>query len=177
MKANHTQRSFAKNQPTRNLFKKYCGTSMPDEFLANAAKQFVAEMFEPNANLTTRNPFVVKNKQSKVSASSAKDGAGALWIKLFSAYEGDECIVYPFVTAACPRGVVTFNFKAMPAHRAMCIKVNKLPPEPGMMALHRCGNGDKGCVTPKHLYWGDAQNNADDAVEHANTGKPICVAA
>lgn len=94
LKENHTARSFAKNRPTRNLFKKYCGTVMPDEFLVNAAKQFVAEMYDPAANLTTRNQFVVKNRQSKVSASSAKDGAGALWIKLFSAYQGDECIVY-----------------------------------------------------------------------------------
>ena len=165
---------IAARKPTRNLYKRYCGTQTPDQFLVSAAKAFVEQMFDPMNNLSGPARCQIKSRGSKVAAGTAKDGAGERWIKLFSAYEGDQCIVYPFATAAKPRGCVTFNFRQMEAHRAMCLKVNKLPPEPAMMALHRCGNGHLGCVTPKHLYWGTASDNAKDAHRHRVEGKFEC---
>lgn len=163
--------------PPKALIKKYCGTAQPDVFLRAAAQRFLSEVLDPLQNLSGRNPFVIKTKGKKVSAGAAKDGSGELWINIFSEYAGDECIVFPFSTPATPRGVVTYNFKRMDAHRAMCLKVNKLPPAPGMWALHRCGNGHLGCVTPKHLYWGTRSENAADARGHVIDGKPECVPA
>lgn len=164
-------------RPQFSMARRYCGTSNPDQFLMDAAERFVAEVLDPFENLTGKHQNIVRLKRRSIVPSRARDGAGAAWIKIFSAYEGDECIVFPFSTAASPRGSLVFNFKKMEAHRAMCLKVNKLPPEPNMMALHKCGNGHLGCVTPKHLYWGDRSNNAKDARRHMVEGKPECVRA
>ena len=153
---------------------RYCGTSSPDRFLLEAAHRFVTEFIGDTSLSDNYKKKVVRVRGSSASPSRARPGAGEMWIKLFSEYQGDECIVFPFSTPASPRGFVTFNFKQMEAHRAMCLMVNKLPPEPKMMALHKCGNGHLGCVTPKHLYWGDGSDNAKDAYRHKVEGKPDC---
>ena len=105
--------------------------------------------------------------------SRVRAGLGLAWLKHFAAYTGDKCILYPFRTVATPRGVVTYNFNRMPAHRAMCFIVHGRPPEQKPSALHRCGNGHLGCVTPSHLYWGDDSDNHRDMWKHLATGKPI----
>jgi len=43
--------------------------------------------------------------------------------------------------------------------------------QPCPFAHHSCGNGHLGCVNPKHLYWGDASQNAKDAAKHKSEGK------
>ncbi|AII27787.1 hypothetical protein B9J07_12995 [Sinorhizobium sp. LM21] len=153
---------------------RFCGTTNPDQFLLETAYRFVNDFIghvPPDAKFQKT---VVHLPGRKTAPRRARPGAGELWIHMFSKYEGDECIVFPFSTAASPRGNVTFNFKQMDAHRAMCLKVNKLPPDPKMMALHTCGNGHLGCCTPKHLYWGDASSNAKDTHRHRIEGKPSC---
>lgn len=156
---------------------RYCGTSRPDAFLLEASHKFVCEMVGKSHLSDDYRKKVVKIRGSKVFAGHVRPGAGEKWLKMFSKYEGDECIIYPFGTASNPRGSVTFNFKEMGAHRAMCLLVNKLHPEGKPMALHRCGNGHLGCVTPKHLYWGDSSDNAKDAQRHIKEGKPECSSA
>lgn len=153
---------------------RYCGTTTPDAQLLTLAHTFVERLLDPANNLSGKHPAIVRGPGTGAAASHARAGSGELWIKLFSEYSGDQCIVYPFSTASSPRGELTFNYKRMPAHRAMCLKVNKLPPEDLPMALHSCGNGHLGCVTPGHLYWGDASKNAEDAARHRLEGKPVC---
>ncbi|TCV66296.1 hypothetical protein [Neorhizobium sp. S3-V5DH] len=153
---------------------RYCGTKNPDKFLLETAFRFVTEFIGDVHRDDGFKKKVVRLPGSKISPSRARPGAGEMWIKLFSEYQGDECIIFPFSTAATPRGAVTFNFKQMEAHRAMCLKVNKLPADPTMMALHKCGNGHLGCCTPNHLYWGDGSSNAKDAHRHRIEGKPSC---
>lgn len=159
------------NRHTVPMHMRYCGTKTPDKFLLETAYEFVSQCLSKHLDVDWKQR-VVRLPSKGGNPSHIRPGASELWINLFSAYEGDECIIYPFSTAASPRGMVTFNFKRMPAHRAMCLKVNKLPEDPKAMALHRCGNGHLGCVTPKHLYWGDASDNAKDAQRHRREGKP-----
>lgn len=102
------------------LIKKYRGTAQPDAFLRGGALRFVSELFDPLKNPSGRTPFVIKTKQE---GFCGRDSSGELWITIFSEGMGDECIVFPFATPATPRGVVTYNFKRMDAHRAMCLKV------------------------------------------------------
>lgn len=154
---------------------RYVGTKTPDEQLLMLAHSFVETFLDPVKNATSKHGSIIRTVRRKVTPSRVRAGAGAMWIKLFSEYTGDQCIVYPFSTAASPRGELTFNFKKMSAHRAMCLKVNKLPADPKLMALHDCGNGHLGCVTPSHLYWGTAGDNAKDAARHRKEGKPGCV--
>lgn len=110
-------------------------------------------------------------KRTKRAPERAHDNVGLAWLKSFLDYDGDECLLFPFRTAACPRGTVTYNFKTMPAHRAMCLMRYKLPADPKAWALHKCGNGHLGCVNPNHLYWGDRSDNAKDAHRHLKEGK------
>ena len=112
---------------------------------------------------------------SKRAPSRTRSGLGLEWLKWFADYKGEACLLFPFRTNTTPRGVVTFNYKAMPAHRAMCLMVHKLPPDGKPMALHRCGNGHLGCVNGNHLYWGDASDNTKDAHRHRKEGKPTAL--
>lgn len=105
--------------------------------------------------------------------SHVRAGLGLAWLQHFSRYSGDNCLLFPFRTNHVPRGSVTYNYKRMPAHRAMCFLVHRMPPEGKTSALHKCGNGHLGCVTPNHLYWGDASDNTRDMWLHLNQGKPL----
>lgn len=43
----------------------------------------------------------------------------------------------------------------------------------GLLVLHRCGNGHRGCVRPDHLKLGNHKMNMQDAVRHGRLpGKP-----
>lgn len=156
-------------------FLRYCGTSEPDDYHIHKAAQFLRQM--PYTAEHKDNPSAVQTQAARIGhkhfiPGSARDGAGMIWLRLFSDYRGDKCLLFPFRTASTPRGVVSYNFKAMPAHRAMCLHVHKLPKDPSKnMALHRCGNGHLGCVNPRHLYWGDRSDNNSDAARHAQEGK------
>lgn len=110
--------------------------------------------------------------RTKRSPKSASPGTGLEWLRAFVTYESDECLIYPFATTASPYGTVSYCGKPMTAHRVMCLLANKRPPEGKPMALHRCGNGHRGCVNPMHLYWGNAADNARDAARHRKDGKP-----
>jgi len=47
-------------------------------------------------------------------------------------------------------------------HRIACEEAHGPPPPGKDMALHRCPH--KNCVNGQHLYWGDAHDNAMDAI-------------
>jgi len=113
-----------------------------------------------------------RRTKTKYAPAKAYPGAGLAWIKEFQGYEGDDCLLFPFRTAANPRGHVLFNFRKMPAAKAMCFLVHKSPPDGKTFALHTCGNGHLGCVNPRHVYWGDESDNARDAARHRTEGKP-----
>lgn len=49
------------------------------------------------------------------------------------------------------------------AHRLMTIFAHGNPPTKTSVAMHLCNN--KGCVNPRHLFWGEPQDNSDHASE------------
>jgi hypothetical protein len=166
------------NQRKRDEFLRYCGTSEPDDYHIQKAAQFISEAKSPFICTEHKsNPSAVRTSAAQIGhkhfiPGSARDGAGMLWLKLFADYRGDKCLLFPFRTASTPRGKVSYNFREMSAHRAMCLHVHKLPKdETKTMALHKCGNGHLGCVNPKHLYWGDQSDNNKDAWRHRKEGK------
>lgn len=166
-------RSRLRVQRDREQFLFFCGTKDPDHYHVQRAARFISEMKSPwSGSLTPKNPGKIRLAKKDGLPSRALAGAGMLWLRLFADYEGDKCLLFPFRTASTPRGVVAFNFKAMPAHRAMCLHVHKLPKDDTKtMVLHSCGNGHLGCVNPRHLYWGDQSDNNADARRHAVDGK------
>ena len=150
----------------------YCGTKEPDEYHIRNAARFVDEVKSPHLAIGQKNLDVIRSRPAHNIPPSARDGAGMLWLRLFADYDGDKCLLFQFRTAYSPSGRVTFNSKPMTATRAMCLHVHKLSKDrTKTMALHKCGNGHLACVTPKHLYWGDKSDNANDAKRHAVEGK------
>lgn len=84
------------------------------------------------------------------------------WLLDHVGYQGDDCLIFPFVLCQSGYGNFMVNKKVMAAHRWMCEQRNGPPPTSKHHAAHSCGNGEQGCVTPKHLSWKtNAQNQLD----------------
>lgn len=74
------------------------------------------------------------------------------------------CLEWAHATAR-GYGTIMHKGKNVGVHRIACLALHGLPPEGKTHALHRCGN--RRCVNPFHLYWGD---NADNARDRKNDG-------
>ena len=81
-------------------------------------------------------------------------------------YQGDECIHWPFGRSGKGRGQIRYKGEDLYVHRLVCRLVNGEPPTPDSLAIHECGNGHLGCVTPKHLRWGTHSDNRLDLIVH-----------
>ncbi len=92
-------------------------------------------------------------------------GAGIKFIREHAAYQGGDCVFWPF-TRADGYGTVSYLGKIYRAHRYMCELVKGPPPTPLHQAAHSCGNGRKGCVNPKHLSWKTNSENQLDRRAH-----------
>lgn len=84
------------------------------------------------------------------------------WIEDHKDYPHDYCLIWPFAREArVGRGVIGLPNAANSqwAHRVMCYAAHGPAPEGKPQAAHSCGNGDMGCVNPRHLSW---QNNSQN---------------
>lgn len=96
-------------------------------------------------------------------------GKSAAWLLDQIAFDGPECLIWPFSTDGDGYGQFALDGKFLKAHRWMCEQINGPPPTPKHYAAHECGNGMKGCVHPKHLRWKTSSENAIDRRKH---GRP-----
>jgi hypothetical protein len=53
----------------------------------------------------------------------------------------------------------------------MCELVNGHPPFERAEAAHACGNGKRGCVSPRHLRWATPKENNWDRVDHGTDNR------
>lgn len=83
-----------------------------------------------------------------------------------SIYDGSECLIWPYNRNTAGYGYLKIGKRSSYAHRLICERVNGQPPDDKPFALHSCGNGHLGCVTPNHLRWGSAKDNSDDSRTH-----------
>lgn len=100
----------------------------------------------------------------------AKYGEPLRWLTAHQSYDDPECLIWPFATDPQGYGRVRWKRENTPAHAVMCEMVNGARPE-NHESCHTCGNGNKGCVNPKHLYWGTRSENIRDRKIHG-TFKP-----
>lgn len=107
--------------------------------------------------LRTKNLHETKHTES---------GQGLGWLKANLDYSGDACLIWPFGSRSKGRGHVRVNGKNQYAPRVMCELAHGPAPEGKPWALHRCGRGHEGCVSPYHLYWGCASQNGADVKIH-----------
>lgn len=82
------------------------------------------------------------------------------------AYEGDDCLLWPFSNNGNGYPRYSDGKKKRYAHRNVCEAVYGHPPGERAETAHSCGNGHLGCITPKHLRWATRQENIDDMRAH-----------
>lgn len=98
----------------------------------------------------------------------APNGSFLRWLEEHQAFEGSECLIWPFKTKTLSgyAGTLEFEGSRSHAHRVMCILVHGQPSSPGLEAAHNCGMGHMGCVNPRHLRWASPQENTADKFAH-----------
>lgn len=82
------------------------------------------------------------------------------------AYEGDECLKWPYGSDGFGRGSIMINKKHIRASRYVCLMTHGEPPQPNMHAAHSCGNGHLGCVNKRHIRWATPAENSNDKHQH-----------
>lgn len=97
-------------------------------------------------------------------------GKAVQWLRDHVNYDGPECLTWPFfLDPDHGRGKLGVEGKIYWAHHYMCILVNGPAPSDKPQAAHSCGNGNHGCVDPRHLSWSD---NAGNQRERRIHGRP-----
>lgn len=92
-------------------------------------------------------------------------GKGIEWLRAHAAYDGDDCLIWPFSTAR-GYGHLGVDGKLVYAHTVMCELVNGPAPTPEHQAAHSCGRGHEACVSGKHLSWKTQSGNQLDRRVH-----------
>lgn len=94
------------------------------------------------------------------------------WLEDHKDYPHDYCLIWPFFRESrVGRGIMGHNGKNAWAHRMMCELVNGPAPIDKPQAAHSCGNGDQGCVNPRHLSWANNSENQRQRYAHGR-GNP-----
>lgn len=84
------------------------------------------------------------------------------WLLAHVNHAGEKCLIWPYAKMTNGYPLTWWNSKKAGGHRVMCELVNGPPPSPEHEAAHSCGNGTKGCIHPKHLWWATTlENNAE----------------
>lgn len=85
-------------------------------------------------------------------------------------HTGDKCLIWPFSTERTQGyGVVSMDGRRVRIHREACRLTHGEPPTPAHFAVHSCGRGGQGCVSPQHVRWGTQTDNMADMVAHGTS--------
>ena len=95
-------------------------------------------------------------------------GAPLAWIEAHLNYAGDDCLKWPFGTSG-GYGAMVVDGSPCETHRYVCERTHGSPPTPKHEARHLCGNGQEGCVNPRHIVWGTHLENMRDKIAHGKT--------
>jgi len=88
------------------------------------------------------------------------------WIYDHSDYSENHCLIWPFHRMENGYGQVYDGVKLQVASRFMCSVAHGNPHNDQLQAAHSCGNGNLGCVNPKHLSWKTPSENETDKFQH-----------
>lgn len=93
------------------------------------------------------------------------------WLEAVASAQADECVKWPFARTPQGYGVFTAAGEKQLAHRHVCEIVHGPAPSDSHFAIHSCGKGHEGCVSPRHLSWGTAKRNQADRVDHGTSNR------
>jgi hypothetical protein len=101
-------------------------------------------------------------------AGRAKEGDPLKFIEFALTFKENDCLEWPYAKV---RGYANIGIKYV--SRIICEKIHGTLPFSNAEALHKCGNGNMGCVNPTHICWGSHEENMRDMVLHgkSNLGK------
>lgn len=85
------------------------------------------------------------------------------------AYDGDECLIWPFALSAKGYGKLLHKGKNRVVSRLVCEHVSGPPPSLIHQAAHSCGKGHEACVTKRHMGWKTPKGNSEDAIAHGTS--------
>lgn len=97
--------------------------------------------------------------------------AAEYFANVVMAYEGDECLFWPYAKNSAGYGHLRVNGKNQLVHRMVCERVNGAPPTIKHQAAHSCNNGHLSCCNKRHLSWKTAIGNAADKFENGTTNQ------
>lgn len=89
-----------------------------------------------------------------------------LWVRDHLNYTEDSCLIWPFGRTNHGYAGVTRNGKFIYIHRMICERVNGAAPTIKHQVAHSCGNGQHGCLNPRHLRWAAASENQLERRKH-----------
>ena len=110
-----------------------------------------------------------KRRHGDPMSGRSPNGARAAFLKHAAAYDGDDCLFWPFPDTGY--GGTNLNGTRMAPSRAVCVLRHGPPPFPKADAAHSCANGHKRCVNPNHLRWATRLENVRDMEAHGT--KPL----
>lgn len=91
------------------------------------------------------------------------------WLLDHKDYPHDYCLIWPyFRESRVGRGKMEFEGRNGWSHRFMCELVHGPAPADKPQAAHSCGNGDQGCVNPRHLSWANNSENQLQRYAHGS---------
>lgn len=102
-----------------------------------------------------------------VEKVKARRGEALEWLLARKDHASDECLIWPFARSKTGYG----SLGRSSPHRRMCEIAHGAPSAPGLEAAHSCGNGDGGCVNPRHLRWASPSENRQDKVRHGTDAR------
>lgn len=95
-----------------------------------------------------------------------KHGEPAAFLAIALAYEGDECLIWPYGRSTNGDGVIFYEGRSQPVARILCKGMHGTAPSSKHEAAHSCGNGHLACCTKRHLDWKTPKANAADKLLH-----------
>lgn len=88
------------------------------------------------------------------------------FIREHVSHAGDDCLIWPFSHNGTGYGRLGYEGVGYYAHRMMCELVHGPAPTEAHEVAHSCGNGNGGCVNPRHLSWKTRSENQLDRKKH-----------
>lgn len=120
------------------------------------------------AGLVTRLLCPPSNRKGSTMSDGkyTRRGAPRKFIEQLLTEKHEGCVKWPFKTSGNGYAYVLWGAKVVVASRLICRLAHGNPPTAQHEAAHKCGNGARGCVNPKCLYWATPSQNQADKFRH-----------
>lgn len=94
-------------------------------------------------------------------------GAAIAFFEKAEIYDGVDCLLWPFARV---KGYAVMRVAGKTVYVCRRLMGSDAPPGKEVVA-HRCGNGQNGCVTKRHLRWSTQKENVADTLAHGTRNR------